>query len=215
MAENFNIIDTPWHTTSIISCMVDRGIKTVIRYYGVNTKKHPEKVLELNEAKALSQAGLQISVVFELINNAKDYFNKELGQAHARKAFQLAKQINQPEGSAIYFAVDYDATDDDIENHIKPHFEAIHNTLSQLANGALGYKVGIYGSGKVINSVKADYRWLAESKGWSGYQDAINNKNYELYQTPGRTDFCWSDANKYEIDKKMTETTDIGAFSIA
>lgn len=211
---NFKIIDTPWCTTSIIPCLVNNGIETVIRYYGVDSNVHPEKVLRLTEAEALSNAGLNIGVVFEMMNNAPKYFSYDLGLEHAKMAFQLARNINQPFGSAIYFAVDFDASAADINNNIIPHFKGIHDGLSEASNNGQSYKVGIYGSGLVINTVKESYRWLSESMGWSGSKDALNNGEYELYQGPGMSGFCFDDANKFDIDTKKTDTTDIGTFSL-
>ncbi|RZN84045.1 MAG: DUF1906 domain-containing protein [Winogradskyella sp.] len=206
------IIDTPWNTISIIPCLVNKGVTTVIRYYGMDSHVHPEKVLKFDEAKALSNAGLKIAVVFEMINNAPEYFSYDLGLKHAHIAFKLAKAINQPINSAIYFAVDFDANDDEINKSIIPHFNGIKDGLNEASNGQSSYKIGIYGSGKVINTIKTDYRWLSESMGWSQSRKALSDGDYELCQYPGSSDFCWNDANKFDFNSKKTETTDIGAF---
>jgi hypothetical protein len=89
------------------------------------------------------------------------------GQQDAQRALQLAQAIGQPPGTAIYFAVDYDAGQPDLPA-ITSYFTAVRSQLD-----AAGYQVGIYGDGVVCNAIKdtqrlAQYSWLAESTDWSG-----------------------------------------------
>lgn len=53
------------------------------------------------------------------------------------------------EGTIIYFAVDYDSTDDEITNKILLHFQAVHSTLTALGS----YRVGIYGTRNACSRV--------------------------------------------------------------
>ena len=65
-----DVIDTPFNTTSTISCLVSRGVGTVIRYYNFsNSLSFPEKCLQLPEAQALGSKGVRIAVVFQQRQN--------------------------------------------------------------------------------------------------------------------------------------------------
>jgi Rv2525c-like, glycoside hydrolase-like domain len=57
-----------------------------------------------------------------LAGNSSAAFSSAMGAADGKYA---AKTIGQPAGSAIYFAVDYDASAADIRNRIIPYFRAI------------------------------------------------------------------------------------------
>jgi hypothetical protein len=84
---------------------------------------------------------------------------------------QQAKAVGQPPGSAIYFAVDFDARGADIVP-IDQYFRGITNGLAAAGSGRPDYKVGVYGSGAVCESLKgrglAQYAWLTNSTAWAG-----------------------------------------------
>ena len=48
-----------------------------------------------------------------------------------------------PSGTIVYFAVDYDATEAEVESNIIPYFKAIYDTFDEI--NMHGYKIGIYG----------------------------------------------------------------------
>ena len=80
------------------------GMKFAARYYS-NTRA---KTLTASEARKLSNAGLQLMVVFQDANNRLEVFTAARGTSAAAKALDLAAAAGQPAGSAIYFAVDFD-----------------------------------------------------------------------------------------------------------
>jgi hypothetical protein len=84
------------------------GVKTIARYYD-----WPEdgviscKVLLPAESDAILKAGLNIITVYQHENDDPETFMKAgRGRTDASRALKLAKANGQPEGSAIYFAVD-------------------------------------------------------------------------------------------------------------
>ncbi|MCB0837844.1 MAG: DUF1906 domain-containing protein, partial [Bacteroidetes bacterium] len=115
----YSIIDTATPINAAgISDLQRAQIKTVIRYYaGQNSWKR----LKPEEAAVLSSAGFQIMVVFEE-GNSSSYFTHTQGIADAEQALWCASQINQPAGSAIYFAVDFDASGSDLNGPITDYF---------------------------------------------------------------------------------------------
>ena len=205
----YKIIDTSTKTTNITDQLRNAGIRTVIRYY--DSFGRGEKLLEKNEAIALSQAGLDIMVVFENSNEPGD-FTFDKGIADGSTAIDWAKnQINQPPYSAIYFAVDYDANPTELENSIIPYFQGIEKAFETQSE----YTVGAYGSGLVINKLKdlelCEYRWLSQSIGFYGSREALQDRNYELHQIAPSTTLCGIGV---DYDIQNPEAQDIGSFRL-
>src|SRR5690348_7143862 len=110
----------------------DVGITHVGRYLG-----HSWKGLTLEEVNDISSVGLKIFSIFEMSPTHTSYFTKEQGIKDAQDAVAYAKELNQPEGSAIYFTVDYGGGNNDLPE-VEEYFKAIKANLK-------GYKVGGYG----------------------------------------------------------------------
>jgi hypothetical protein len=145
------------------------GLDFVARYYRKPDSRWP--ALSANEAKVLSALGLNVVAVWESHSQHRDYFTYSRGYWDALAAGQQAKAVGQPAGSAIYFAVDFDARGADIVP-IDQYFRGITAGLAAATGGKSDYKVGVYGSGAVCDSVKgrglAQYAWLSNSTAWAG-----------------------------------------------
>lgn len=180
-------LDAAVNLTTQATCLKTHGFDFAIRYYNVkNSKSLPEKRLTLPEAQALVRAGLQIGAVFEE-GISHSSFNHATGLAHAGVAHDLAtNKIGQPAGSAIYFAVDFDATPAEVATRIKPYFEGIRDGLAAADGGTARYAVGVYGSGLVCSSLLANglatLTWLSQSTGFPGSKQFAKDKRYNLIQ---------------------------------
>lgn len=167
-------------TTQTVNCIKQGGEEFVIKYYAAYSSTN--KILKDVEKQRLHDAGLKIIVIYQGMGNAPEYFSDSLGVENATTALQLAKELNQPEGSAIYFAVDYNVTQEaEIEN-IVDYFNAIQRTF----NGK--YKIGIYGNGKICNRIKqklgiAQFSWLSQSTGHSEYSAYDTPQKYDIKQS--------------------------------
>jgi len=89
------------------------------------------------------------------------------------RAYEYARdQVGQPEGAAIYFAVDYDASAADLEGVITDYFGGIAQAFETASGGQPAYPVGVYGSGCtcawLLKHTSVSYAWLAMSRGWCG-----------------------------------------------
>lgn len=153
-------------TSSTVTCLQSEGISFVGRYYSRTTHIEGKK-LTASEATLLSEAGLQLVAVYEDGPTSGSYFSASRGTDDANGALQQAQGIGQPQGSAIYFTVDYDASSSDITGNITAYFQAVAAALKG------SYTVGVYGSGSVCAAITgaglAQLAWLAQSTGWSGY----------------------------------------------
>lgn len=166
------IIDTSRRTTASIACLRAAGVTTVIRYYARETRM-PEKRLTREEAVALVAAGLGVAVVSQSAGNSTACFSAEIGAADAAHAHRYAAtEIGQPAGSAIYFAVDYDAGPANIRERIIPYFRAIGRAFSA---AGWRYRVGVYGNAGVCAAVMAagvaELAWLANHGACGSFRD--------------------------------------------
>ncbi|MFG0217228.1 glycoside hydrolase domain-containing protein [Brevibacillus porteri] len=96
------------------------------------------------EVEAITAAGMQVVSVFQRGTNdaAGGAVN---GTRDGKAALQEAKLIGQPVGTAIYFAVDFDAQPKD--------YVAIEAYLRAAAKEMPGYTVGVYGSHAVLKEM--------------------------------------------------------------
>jgi hypothetical protein len=132
------------------------------------------KVINTQEAAAISAAGLGLVLVYEDAPTASDYFSFGRGQADGTRASQQAVLIGAPTGTVLYFAVDYDASSSDISGPITQYFNGVAGALKSFtAANSTGYTTGVYGSGATCSSITAaglaKCGWLAQSSGWSGH----------------------------------------------
>lgn len=177
------IIDTADRMTPYINVLKQRGVRTVIRYFNHRNGDLPNKCLKPDEALALTDAGFTLAVVFEQRGGAGGEIGDldgAHGQKDAARALDLAASLDQPEGSAIYFAVDDDYYTASQLTAIEPYFEAVRLALADR------YRVGIYSSGAVAARMQAkgyvDLVWLSGSTGWAGTRDFLRSGKWALFQ---------------------------------
>jgi|SRR5580704_6677839 hypothetical protein len=132
------------------------------------------KVISADEAQMLLAADLAIVLVYEDGPTAIDYFSSARGQVDGTRAAQQAIALGAPEGTTIYFAIDYDASDEDLSGPITQYFQGIVNSLRGFAAANNPhYRVGVYGSGAACLAITgaglATQGWLAQATGWSGH----------------------------------------------
>ena len=143
-------------------------------FVGRYLSSHSWKVITPPEAAALQQAGLAIVLVYEDGPTSGSYFSNGRGTADAMRAAQQAHLVGAPAGTTIYFAVDYDASQDDIDGAIAQYFRGVAAGFKKFAaeNNPL-YQAGVYGSGLTCSRITAaglaSLGWLADATGWRGH----------------------------------------------
>ncbi|MGP7817651.1 glycoside hydrolase domain-containing protein [Niallia sp. 01092] len=144
------------------------GFDYAARYLGNSWKSFDKK-----EAEVIQVAGLYLISIFQKSANYGAYFTYEQGVADAKEAMEYAYAVEQPKGTAIYFAVDFEADSAHLKDVLQ-YFSGVKKTLKD-------YKLGIYGSYTVMHAVKdvADYYW--QTYAWSRGQvaDFIHMHQYE------------------------------------
>ena len=178
-------------TEKTAKALKDEGFEYAIRYLPTTEWKSLTK----SEVKAILDAGLKLVSVYQWSANYPGYFTYERGKQDGAHASKVAKELGQPEGTAIYFAVDYDAQPKNIQG-VLDYFRGVKETIK-------GYKVGVYGSFYVMNEVKAkepvDYYWQTYAWSYRKIADHIHMRQYhngvkvagvildrnEFYKSPG------------------------------
>jgi hypothetical protein len=212
-------------TTQLTGISVDRdcttnlqqlkngGIMFVGRYYsrGANRKN-----IKATEAQAISRESMAIVAVYENAPTRPSYFSFASGHNDGVDAYHYANQvIHQPFGSAIYFAVDFDAPASVIAGSVKDYFEGVAKGFGDAANGNPVYDIGVYGSGAtcawlLANSRWVKYSWLAESTGWTGSQ-SFSGWSIKQSLIPRGTTIGGFDENDAESDVAVDK---YGAFLV-
>ena len=209
-------ISTDHDVTQRLTCLQESGIQFVCRYYSVNTKNN-EKRLTPAEAKAISAIGLQIAVVYEDLPTEINYFSFARGHLDGVNAYHYGNLLHQPRGSAIYFAVDYDAKPQEVTGAILDYFRGVKQGFSDAGQGSSIYDIGVYGSGLCCDWLKqhatiAKYTWLAESTGWNG---SGSYSDWDIKQRIAKKSLCGLaggvNGNYEENDGKAAG---LGAFTV-
>lgn len=177
-------IDMPTDARDYSQELQGSHVDFVARYYRDPGSRWP--TLTAAEAKMISATGMRLVTVWEWHSGRPDYFSYASGYADAMAAYRQAKGVGQPPGSAIYFAVDFNAYDDDIRGRIDPYFRGVQTGLTAAAGKAPpDYRVGVYGSGAVCDYLKrmrlADYAWLSNATAWAGH-DRFTGWNIRQYR---------------------------------
>ena len=154
-------IDTPAKAQAIINdeySVVGRYLTGTI--YDANYVP-VSKALDEQELNTLKEAGLK---VFSIYQDAKEwylanpdqedihyYYDYEQGIIDARKATAAALNLKVPIGEYIYFAVDYDFYEFEVEEMIIPYFQGINDYA---AANFMPYSIGIYGARNTCTLVR-------------------------------------------------------------
>ncbi|MFD0676946.1 MULTISPECIES: DUF1906 domain-containing protein [unclassified Paenibacillus] len=168
MAKGFDCA-TPLTAQTAAAFRAD-GYEFVCRYLVPSGAKR----LTSNEVTIISQEGLQIVSVFET-TAARALGGRAAGLADGATALVVAAQIGQPEGSTIYFAVDFDVT--------SAQMSTVIEYVRAASEATPAYNTGVYGSYAVVEAVssaRACSRFW-QTYAWSGGKQS-SVKNIYQYQ---------------------------------
>lgn len=136
----------------------DAGYEYIGRYLFNPRPGLPEKQIQPGELVTIKEAGLRCFPIFQTLSRSADYFGYLQGTNDAFKAIEWAQYHGFKPGTIIYFAVDYDAVDDEVTQYILPHFRGVMRTIGENSS----YGVGVYGPRNVCQRI-ADAGYSAAS----------------------------------------------------
>ena len=124
------------------------GYKIIGRYLTGGSFKE----IREGELQRILDKGFKYFPIYQDNGRQVENFTYETGRANAKTASEAAIAKGIPNGSIIYFAVDFDAYDYQVDSNILPYFRGINETID------LKYQVGIYASRNVCTRIsKAGY----------------------------------------------------------
>ncbi|WP_461183675.1 glycoside hydrolase domain-containing protein [Virgibacillus kimchii] len=149
--------------------LVDEGYVIIGRYL-TNVPGGLNKRLQPDELQTIFNAGLSVYPIFQESHANASNFSYNQGYEDYQNAFQAAASYGFPEGTTIYFAVDFDVLGHEITNAIIPHFSGLNAAKNDMGNQ---YNIGIYGPRNACIQVSergyADYSFVSGlSTGFSG-----------------------------------------------
>ena len=97
--------------------------------------KIKDKIYTINELKVLFSNGIRLFPIQQGGASYADYFNDDNAEIEANRAVNAANNFKLQFGAIIYFAVDYDAQDAEIDNIIIPYFEKVYETVMSEGKG--------------------------------------------------------------------------------
>lgn len=192
--------------------LVDNGYEIVGRYLTGTMAGGASKALTNEEIQIAFDAGLRIFPIFETSGDRLSHFSYDQGLIDAADAINAACGFGFPNGTTIYFAVDVDALQDEIEARIIPYFNAVND---RFARASSPYQIGVYGTRNVCTNLgtQAAKSFVADmSYGWSGNMGFSMPKNWAFDQFA--TVSVGSGEGMIEIDKDAASGADNGASQV-
>jgi Domain of unknown function (DUF1906) len=191
------IIDTPQNAAKVAAKLAAQNVKVIVRFFA--RKPQPglrEKVMAsdgnmidgVREPAILIRHGLSIVSLYQYRNNVPEKFLKGLEDtgsakaevtADAKAALEQARLVGQPEGSAIYFGVDFNANRAGMDAVLE-YFRAIGQTVGN------HYAIGVYGNGFINRVLRQEklvaYNWISASRAHAETPDFYNSGQWHLFQ---------------------------------
>lgn len=207
------IIDSSTATT-----LEQYGYKIIGRYLTGTVGGTRSKAMTHEELAILQSRGIRVFPIYQDGGSYADYFNASQGHIDAQEAINATYQLGFPEGTTIYFAVDFDAYDFQVSQLIIPYMAAVKKVFE--ANRASlnmpNYELGVYGPRNIgircaeEPSIRAKYSFVSNmSTGFSGNLGFPMPENWsfgQFYETS-----IGSGSGYLEIDKNDYSGKDTGA----
>ncbi|MCX4857006.1 DUF1906 domain-containing protein [Streptomyces canus] len=187
------------------------GIRYVGRYLtNPSTTSLPEKAIQSGELQTIADNGLRCFPIYQTYGRGAEDFSYPLGRAAAQAAINAALDHGFKAGTRIFFAVDFDALDQDVTNAVLPHFKGIQDAIADDGNR---FTAGVYGPRNVCTRVgeagHASASFVSDmSSGFSGNFGYPLPENWAYDQIVTRS--VGSGAGLIEIDNNIASGRDTG-----
>lgn len=207
-------IDCSTRLTNATSAALKKsGISAAGRYLGYKTMGWSKSITP-DEAQAILGAGLDIFLIWESNPVSVSYFTYVKGLSDGKLALAEAQNLKAPQGTAIYFTVDYNATSGDM-SVITEYFRGCKDGLQGK------YLTGAYGSYRVLTALKASAHApdrYYQTYAWSGglqfighiyqYQNGINLCGVQVDRDTVRTDAGLWTKEGYQLEHAVMYFSD-------
>lgn len=198
------------------------GYQIVGRYLTGTVGTGPDeraKALTLAEIKNIKAAGLSVFPIYQDGGGSIKYFKQSMqGYLDAVEAISAAKRLGFTTGTTLYFAVDFDCTENEAEKYITRYFRAISDSFALPGLNSKQYKVGIYASRQVCEIVSnegyATYAFVSDMS--TGFVGNLGHPIPDNWAFDQFFELCHRDQNpfpstpSFDIDKVAVSGKDEG-----
>lgn len=134
-------------TPNRAALLKNNGYGHAIRYLnGLGSKR-----IGPTELAALWANNMRWAPVYQEHNNAIGEFSTALGSLQGQRMYVRLRQLGVGPTALGFLAVDFDATQQDIEAAVLPHFQAVVAAFAAAKNKP--YRLGVYGTRNVCNQL--------------------------------------------------------------
>jgi len=145
-----------------LDALVAAGIRAVGRYLSPSTRNNPGKHLTASELHDLRERGIRVFLLWETTADAARG-GHDAGVRDAKAAQAAAAALDLSTSAIVYYAVDWDASGDDIRKRVAPYFGGIGETSPHT-------RIGVYGGYDVV-AYLMDHGYVElgfQTYAWSG-----------------------------------------------
>ncbi len=143
-----NACDTCFEITAARAQLLkNNGFEVVGRYLTGYIGEDRPKALQEGELETILNSGLKVFLIYQENNRKIEDFSFASGKSAGLLASEAAMNKKIPKDTVIYFAVDMDVYEDQIDDSIIPFFRGINASIRD------DYRVGIYGPRLVCTRV--------------------------------------------------------------
>jgi peptidoglycan hydrolase-like protein with peptidoglycan-binding domain len=204
-------------TPSRAKWLFDNKYRVVGRYIYDPPGSTLDKEIKPGELQTIFAAGLKVFPIYQ--DNARQLsdFTYTQGYQHALNAHKLASDYGFNRGTTIYFAVDYDATQEEIDGSPNGIVTYFHGVQAGLASQGKRYNHGVYGSRNVcINVTEKTFARHSFVSGMSwGFSGNLG------FPLPGNWSFnqikefkVTNGTDTFDLDRDVVSGTDPGVSSV-
>lgn len=170
-----------------------------------------DKCIKRGELARVINDGGRVWPIFQTGGEQPAHFTYERGWQVSEEAANAAWAYRIPSGTTIYFAVDFDVLDHQIDSLILPYFQGVSERINTW--GLATYQVGIYAPRNVCNRVSsagyATFSWASDmSTNFSGNKGFTLPANWSFDQIHERN--IGSGTGLIRIDKNVVSGLDTG-----
>ncbi|MFB7244403.1 hypothetical protein CW362_40200 [Streptomyces populi] len=168
------------------------------------------KAIQPGELQTIAENGLRCFPIYQTFGRGASEFSYPQGRAAGQAAINAALDHGFKTGTRIFFAVDFDALDQDVSSNVLPHFKGIQDAIIDDGNR---FEIGVYGPRNVCIRVAEAGHATASfvcdmSSGFSGNFGYPLPENWAYDQIVTRT--VGSGGGAIEIDVNIASGRDVG-----
>lgn len=204
--------------SSTASTLEQNGYEIIGRYLTGTVAGLRSKAMTFDELSILQGRGIKVFPIYQDGGSYASYFNADQGSADAKEAITETYRLGFPEGTTIYFAVDFDVYDYQISQLIIPYMTSAREIFDANSSNPNmpSYELGVYGPRNVCircaeePTIHTEYSFVANmSTGFSGNLGFPMPENWSFGQFFETS--VGSGSGYLEIDKNDYSGRDNGA----